>query len=390
MRILPRNNDAVNEEWISDKTRHVADGLRTQRLDPPVHEASNGRLEPAWDGTEALVPRRGQAQGRHDAGAGLRAIRRRSSRARRRCSPSRISSRGWVSSQYRVPAGRRASSIPRSGARATCSTTTIEGIEAGGCDRAGRHQPAASKRRSSMHAHPQALAPGRADKIGSDRGTAADLGISAYEYLGAGPQTLKRARWTASSSLRQGVLREAAQAADGDLWACRPPRREPDGVAVSDRWRAKIALLRQRARARKDGRRRVQRVAFGGFTRGGPRSAVSCPAKVAGDTGGMIEAAHSGRLDTLYLLGADETRHDGGACGNAFVIYQGSHGDAVARNVPMLCCRAPPTPRKSATYVNTEGRAQLTEPRGVCTGRGEGGLGDRACAVGAHRTHAPL
>ena len=35
MRILPRNNDAVNEEWISDKTRHVADGLKTQRLDQP-------------------------------------------------------------------------------------------------------------------------------------------------------------------------------------------------------------------------------------------------------------------------------------------------------------------------------------------------------------------
>src|SRR5476651_1459529 len=35
MRVLPRNNDAVNEEWISDKSRHVADGLRTQRLDQP-------------------------------------------------------------------------------------------------------------------------------------------------------------------------------------------------------------------------------------------------------------------------------------------------------------------------------------------------------------------
>ncbi len=36
MRILPRNNDAVNEEWISDKTRHVADGLKIQRLDQPT------------------------------------------------------------------------------------------------------------------------------------------------------------------------------------------------------------------------------------------------------------------------------------------------------------------------------------------------------------------
>src|SRR5258705_11492069 len=52
MRILPRNNDAVNEEWISDKTRHVVDGLRTQRLDTPFLRR-NGRLEPCtWD--EAL------------------------------------------------------------------------------------------------------------------------------------------------------------------------------------------------------------------------------------------------------------------------------------------------------------------------------------------------
>ena len=55
VRILPRNNDAVNEEWISDKTRHVADGLRTQRLDQP-YIRKNGRLEPAgWDEALALV-----------------------------------------------------------------------------------------------------------------------------------------------------------------------------------------------------------------------------------------------------------------------------------------------------------------------------------------------
>ena len=35
MRILPRINEAVNEEWIPDKARHVVDGLRTQRLDWP-------------------------------------------------------------------------------------------------------------------------------------------------------------------------------------------------------------------------------------------------------------------------------------------------------------------------------------------------------------------
>ena len=52
MRILPRNHDGVNEEWISDKTRFVWDGLRRQRLDRP-YVRENGKLRPAtWD--EAL------------------------------------------------------------------------------------------------------------------------------------------------------------------------------------------------------------------------------------------------------------------------------------------------------------------------------------------------
>ncbi len=54
MRILPRINEAVNEEWISDKTRHVVDGLRTQRLDRP-YIRENGSLRPAsW--AEAFAP----------------------------------------------------------------------------------------------------------------------------------------------------------------------------------------------------------------------------------------------------------------------------------------------------------------------------------------------
>src|SRR5579862_9727265 len=52
MRILPRTNDDINEEWISDKTRHVVDGLRTQRLDQP-YVRDHGQLRPAtW--TEAF------------------------------------------------------------------------------------------------------------------------------------------------------------------------------------------------------------------------------------------------------------------------------------------------------------------------------------------------
>src|SRR5690606_26782490 len=46
MRILPRVNEEINEEWISDKTRYIWDGLKTQRLDRP-YVRKDGRLQPA-------------------------------------------------------------------------------------------------------------------------------------------------------------------------------------------------------------------------------------------------------------------------------------------------------------------------------------------------------
>jgi NADH-quinone oxidoreductase subunit G len=116
LRILPRNNDAVNEEWISDKTRFVADGLRTQRLDQP-YIRRNGRLEPAagtrpWPSWRASskVPSR-------SASAPLPAI----LPAPRRCSRSATSSCAWA--RATSIAGRMApSSIPGSAVRAICST----------------------------------------------------------------------------------------------------------------------------------------------------------------------------------------------------------------------------------------------------------------------------
>ena len=61
MRILPRLNEAVNEEWISDKTRFIWDGLRTQRLDRP-YVRRNGRLEPAtWAEAFAAIAEKAKA-----------------------------------------------------------------------------------------------------------------------------------------------------------------------------------------------------------------------------------------------------------------------------------------------------------------------------------------
>src|SRR5215210_829397 len=58
MRILPRVNDEVNEEWISDKTRHVVDGLKVQRLDQP-YLREGGQLRPAsWAEAFAAIKAR--------------------------------------------------------------------------------------------------------------------------------------------------------------------------------------------------------------------------------------------------------------------------------------------------------------------------------------------
>jgi len=47
VRILPRLNENINEEWISDKARFSFDGLSTQRLSEPLIKDSNGDLKPA-------------------------------------------------------------------------------------------------------------------------------------------------------------------------------------------------------------------------------------------------------------------------------------------------------------------------------------------------------
>ena len=58
MRILPRVNEAINEEWISDKTRYVYDGLRSQRLDRP-YIRENGKLRAAsWAEAFAAIANR--------------------------------------------------------------------------------------------------------------------------------------------------------------------------------------------------------------------------------------------------------------------------------------------------------------------------------------------
>ncbi len=61
LRILPRINDDVNEEWISDKTRHVADGLKAQRLDRPYIRRDGRLVAASWAEAFATIVARVKA-----------------------------------------------------------------------------------------------------------------------------------------------------------------------------------------------------------------------------------------------------------------------------------------------------------------------------------------
>ncbi len=81
------------------------------------------------------------------------------------------------------------------------------------------------------------------------------------------------------------------------------------------------------------------------------------PGEGGRDAGGILDGAAAGDIELVYLLGADEI--DTERLGDAFVVYQGHHGDRGAHRADVILPGAAYT-EKNATYVNTEGRPQRT------------------------------
>ena len=54
-RVLPRINEDINEEWISDKTRHACDGLLNQRLDTPYTKKDGTLIKSSWKEAFELI-----------------------------------------------------------------------------------------------------------------------------------------------------------------------------------------------------------------------------------------------------------------------------------------------------------------------------------------------
>jgi NADH-quinone oxidoreductase subunit G len=329
LRILPRNNDTVNEEWISDKTRYVADGLKVQRLDRP-YIRKNGRLEPAgWDEALAMVgarlkpakPNRVAALAGDLAGAeemfALKDL---------------LARLGCKNIDCRQDGGKL---DPKPGRASYLFNSTIEGIEQADAvllvGTNPRLEAAVLNARIRKRWRQAGVAVGLI-------GQQVDLTYP-YEYLGGGPQTLGEVLDGRHSFA--GVLK-AAQRPMAIVGAAAAAR--ADGLAVLST-AARIALA----------------AAEGKETGWNPFNVLHCAAgRVAGLDLGFVPENGSldlMGLDVVYLLGADEI--DMKRLGGAFVVYQGSHGDAGAERADVVLPGAAYT-EKSATYVSTEGRAQTT------------------------------
>ena len=341
MRILPRVNDAINEEWISDKTRHVWDGLRTQRLDRP-YVRRNGKLVSAdWDEAFAAIAERlkGLDGSRFGAIAGDLA-------AAEEMFALKLLTEALGSPN--IDCRQDGAKLDPAQGRATyLFNSTIAGIDQAdafllvGTD-PRLEAPVLNARilKRSRHAH-GSLPIG---VIGAE----ADLTYG-YDYLGAGPETLAEIVNGSHSFLPKLEAAERPMLVLGQGALTRP-----DGAAIlALAAKAAIAIGAMKPALSWNGFNVLHIAA----ARAGGLDLGLVPSEGGLDVEAMLDAASSGTLTVVYLLGADEIDTD--RLGTAFVIYQGSHGDAGAHRADVILPGAAYT-EKAGIYVNTEGRPQMT------------------------------
>ncbi|MDA9795470.1 NADH-quinone oxidoreductase subunit NuoG [Paracoccaceae bacterium] len=316
MRILPRNHDGVNAEWISDKTRFVWDGLRRQRLDQP-YLRENGKLRPAtWP--EALQAAAAAISGKNlvgligdlvpvEAGFALKKL---------------VEGLGGAV-ECRVD-GAKLPALNRSG---YVGSASIEDIDAAdeiyliGCN-------------------PRLEAPVLNARIrqawtkGADVnlvGQAVDLTYD-YALIGADRAALAKLSKTAKSAtaplfiIGMGALMEADGAAVLG-----------HAMALAEDTGGKLMVLHTAAS-------RVGMLDIDATCEGGVSAAL-------------------GSAEVVFNLGADEVEIVAGPV----VIYQGSHGDRGAHRADIIFPSAAYT-EENGLFVNTEGRPQLAVRAGFAPG----------------------
>ncbi len=330
MRILPRTNEAVNEEWITDKTRYVWDGLKTQRLDRP-YVRKNGRLAPAtwqeaFDTIAAKVKATTPARIGALAGdlASVEEVFALKQLLDKLGSPNRDARQDGAALD---PALGRAAYIFNPGIAAIEDADAILLV---GTD--PRHEASILNARLRKRWRAGGL---KIALVGPN----VDLTYP-YEYLGAGPETLADLTGT-------GTFADVLKAAERPLVIVgQGAIARADGAAVLS-LAARVAVA---CGAIKDGWTGFA-VLHTAASRVGALDVGFVPGAGGLDTAGIIAA---GAQDVVFLLGADEVDVAPGA----FVVYVGTHGDRGAHRADVILPGAAYS-EKSGIYVNTEGRPQL-------------------------------
>lgn len=317
-RMLPRNHDGVNEEWISDKTRFVWDGLRRQRLDRP-YIRENGKLRSAsWP--EALDAAVNAMKGKNVAGL----VGDLASTEAAFALKNLIEGLGGVvecrTDGAKLPAGNRSGYV---------GTATIEDI-----DNAQFIQLIGTNPRDEAPVLNARIR--RAWANGANItlvGEAVDL---TYDYAHVGTD-----RAALNSLLNKG--NDADKDAASIVIVGQGALREADGFAVLGAAMQLAAETNSKLMVLHTAAARVGAMDVGAVNENGMDG---------------INAA-----EVIYNLGSDEVEIGDGA----FVIYQGSHGDRGAHRADVILPSAAYT-EENGLFVNTEGRPQLAMRAGFAPG----------------------
>ncbi|HEY0927365.1 NADH-quinone oxidoreductase subunit NuoG [Brevundimonas sp.] len=330
MRVLPRVNEGINEEWLSDVSRYAVDGLQRQRLDRP-YVRENGRLRAAsWDEALGVVAAKLNAASADRIGVVAGDLQDAESM---KAALDLFRALGSANTDCRQD-GAALGVGPREGWLFNSGLQGIENADA----------------ILIVGANPRVEAPllnARLRKVwlaGKTEigliGEQANLTFD-YNWLGAGSKTV-------------GKLPKAA--VDFLTKAERPAIIVGSGALTGETGPAVLNALG--ALAKKVG---VVAEGWNGFN-----VLHTAAARVAGLDMGFVpgeggktvfDMIKPGALDVLFLLGADEIELGGS---DAFRVYLGSHGDRGAHGADVILPGSAYT-EKSGLYVNTEGRVQMAE-----------------------------
>ncbi|CAN7542468.1 NADH-quinone oxidoreductase subunit NuoG [Pararhizobium sp. LjRoot238] len=340
MRVMPRVNEEINEEWISDKTRFIWDGLKTQRLDRP-YVKKHGRLQPAsWNEAFAAIKSAVAKTSGDRIGAIAGDL---ASVEEMYALKELMSSLGSKNIDCRQDG---AALDPSFGRSSYIFNPTIQGIESADALLIIGSNPrfeasvlnARIRKRFRMANFPIGVI-----------GEQAELRYS-YEYLGAGADTL--AELASGKGKFLSVLKKAQ----------RPMIIIGQGAISGGNGASVLATAAKLAGA------------VGAVTADWNGFAVlhTAAARVGGldlsfvpGEGGKTAAEMLTGTDVLFLLGADEMNFSAKTAG--FTVYIGSHGDEGAHGADVILPASTYT-EKSGTWVNTEGRVQMGNRAGFAPG----------------------